>query len=171
MLVVPSPLFVEGVWGPYADVLLSGYWLLEAGQSATGKLLDHIITSHPSYRALTARLTPQTSIHEEIHVILQSMTQPGKSSSLCRLTTNIHIWPDFHGNRSPLADPNLRGMVCKAVITSIELNPNVFSLDFRFRFGRVWRKFGIALPSHCPSLVCKSISNPIKYYYQYFIVH
>lgn len=27
------------------------------------------------------------------------------------LTKDIHVWPDFHGNRSPLADPTLRGMV------------------------------------------------------------
>lgn len=27
------------------------------------------------------------------------------------LTKDIHVWPDFHGNRSPLADPTLKGMV------------------------------------------------------------
>lgn len=27
------------------------------------------------------------------------------------LTKDIHVWPDFHGNRSPLADPSLKGMV------------------------------------------------------------
>lgn len=27
------------------------------------------------------------------------------------LTKEIHVWPDFHGNRSPLADPTLKGMV------------------------------------------------------------
>jgi len=110
MLVVPRPLFVEGVWGPYADVLLPDYWLLEAGQSATGKLLDHIITSHPSYQSLKKRLTQQ-SIHQEIDHILHSMVESKKCYSVSRLTTNIHIWPDFHGNRSPLADPNLKGMV------------------------------------------------------------
>lgn len=28
------------------------------------------------------------------------------------LTKEVHVWPDFHGNRSPIADPTLKGMVC-----------------------------------------------------------
>lgn len=27
------------------------------------------------------------------------------------LASGLHVWPDFHGNRSPLADPSLKGMV------------------------------------------------------------
>lgn len=27
------------------------------------------------------------------------------------LGSSLHVWPDFHGNRSPLADPTLKGMV------------------------------------------------------------
>lgn len=30
---------------------------------------------------------------------------------VCYLTNNLHVWPDFHGNRSPIANPNLKGMV------------------------------------------------------------
>ncbi|KAG8535796.1 hypothetical protein GDO81_027759, partial [Engystomops pustulosus] len=33
-------------------------------------------------------------------------TRPGDS-----LTADLHVWPDFHGNRSPLADLSLKGMV------------------------------------------------------------
>ena len=28
------------------------------------------------------------------------------------LTTDYHVYPDFHGNRSPLADPTMTGAVC-----------------------------------------------------------
>ena len=28
------------------------------------------------------------------------------------LSKNIHMWPDYHGNRSPLSNPNLKGMLC-----------------------------------------------------------
>ena len=28
------------------------------------------------------------------------------------LTADYHVYPDFHGNRSPLADPAMTGAVC-----------------------------------------------------------
>lgn len=31
------------------------------------------------------------------------------------LTQDIHIYPDFHGNRSPLADSSFKGMVREGV--------------------------------------------------------
>lgn len=34
------------------------------------------------------------------------------------LTKNLHILPDFHGNRSPIANHNLKGMVCGLTLTS-----------------------------------------------------
>lgn len=110
MLSVSQPTFIDGVWGPYADVLLPGMWLLEGGQSATGKLLDHIVETHPSYPSLKERLPPNTSIPEELSRILRVMSLP-TGRPLSNLTKDIHVWPDFHGNRSPLADPNMKGMV------------------------------------------------------------
>ena len=38
-----DPRHIQGLWGPYRDVTLEGYWLTEGGQSATGALLDHAI--------------------------------------------------------------------------------------------------------------------------------
>lgn len=110
MLTVPRPNFVHGVWGPYADVLLPGMWLLEGGQSATGKLLDHIVETHPSYQALKERLPETVAIPDELSRILHIMARP-TGRPVSNLTKDIHVWPDFHGNRSPLADPNLKGMV------------------------------------------------------------
>lgn len=112
MAVVPRPAFVEGVWGPYSDVLLPGMWLLEGGQSAVGKLLDHIIETHESYPSLKARLGGAIAVPQELARILHSIAQR-QNHSVSRLTQDLHIWPDFHGNRSPLADPNLKGMVIK----------------------------------------------------------
>lgn len=31
-----------------------------------------------------------------------------------KLTEDFHVYPDFHGNRSPIADPTLKGMVSVA---------------------------------------------------------
>lgn len=35
----------------------------------------------------------------------------GSLSAVDLLGSSLHVWPDFHGNRSPLADPTLKGMV------------------------------------------------------------
>lgn len=48
MIVNEKKLFVSGVWGPYFSAMIPGMWLSEGGQSATGKLLDHIIDTHPA---------------------------------------------------------------------------------------------------------------------------
>src|SRR6201996_6240912 len=45
-----KPVFVNGVWGPYRDVLLPDYWMAEGGQSATGELLKHVIETHPAFQ-------------------------------------------------------------------------------------------------------------------------
>jgi hypothetical protein len=43
---------LQGVWGPFYSAMLPSFWLNEAGQSATGALLDHVITSHPAHGLL-----------------------------------------------------------------------------------------------------------------------
>jgi len=117
MLAAPERLFVPGVWGPYADVLLAGHWLLEGGQSATGKLLDHVVETHPAYAGLRRRLASndtaaatQQCVADELIRILER-TAALRCTTVTQLTADVHVWPDFHGNRSPLADPRLKGMV------------------------------------------------------------
>ena len=46
--------------------------------------------------------------------LLQTLVQLAETKSLPNislLTCDLHILPDFLGNRSPFADPSLRGMV------------------------------------------------------------
>lgn len=99
--------FVAGVWGPYADAMLPGMWLNEAGQSAVGSLVDFIVESHAAGPALTeqARLEKRSvfALLNERLATLEGDRTPGE------IAASLHVLADFHGNRSPYADPALRG--------------------------------------------------------------
>lgn len=56
MAVTKEATFVPGVWGPYKSAMVPGMWLCEGGQSATGKLVDHIIDSHPATAEIKKKL-------------------------------------------------------------------------------------------------------------------
>lgn len=67
MAVSRKPLFVPGVWGPYYSAMVPGLWLSEGGQSATGRLLDHVIQSHPA----TPSITANTSVYVSTFILTQ----------------------------------------------------------------------------------------------------
>uniref|UniRef100_A0A8C9B9B5 FGGY carbohydrate kinase domain-containing protein n=1 Tax=Phocoena sinus TaxID=42100 RepID=A0A8C9B9B5_PHOSS len=103
-----NPIFVPGVWGPYFSAMVPGFWLNEGGQSVTGKLIDHMVQGHAAFPELQAKATARCqSIYAYLnsHLDLIKKTQP-----VGFLTVDLHVWPDFHGNRSPLADLTLKGM-------------------------------------------------------------
>lgn len=56
MAVSKGPVFVPGVWGPYYSAMVPGMWLNEGGQSATGKLVDYVIDSHPATLAIKNKI-------------------------------------------------------------------------------------------------------------------
>ncbi len=97
MAVSEQPRFVPGVWGPYFSAMVPGLWLNEGGQSATGSLLDHVVGGSDShvYQALNQRLADMAA------------AEPFPAA----LTRDLHVLPYYHGNRSPRADPTLRGMI------------------------------------------------------------
>lgn len=53
-------------------------------------------------------------VYSCLNLHLQHMS--GDAAHLEQLTAGLHIWPDFHGNRSPLADQTSRGSVTNAVL-------------------------------------------------------
>jgi ribulose kinase len=55
MLSSKEPVFVPGVWGPYASAMVPGLALNEGGQSAAGKLLDFVTSTHAAYPELLER--------------------------------------------------------------------------------------------------------------------
>lgn len=91
----------DGVWGPYFGAVLPGVWLNEGGQSATGALLDHLIRWH------SAGGTPDQALHRKIIARIGELRTKEGGDFAARL----HVLPDFHGNRSPLAEPNALGVI------------------------------------------------------------
>ena len=51
------------------------------------------------------------SIYDSLNNMLPSLAALRRVHSPAMLSKDLHIWPDYHGNRSPLADPMLKGMV------------------------------------------------------------
>ncbi len=107
MAVSPGPSFVPGVWGPYYSAMVPGLWLNEGGQSATGALVDHVIMTHAGYPELREAAGPG-GVHEALNERLDAMAG---EAPMTTLTRNLHMLPYHHGNRSPRADPTLRGVI------------------------------------------------------------
>jgi len=108
MALSPNPRPIHGVWGPYEGAVLSETWLNEAGQSATGALLDHLIRWHG------AGGEPTPAMHERIvDQVLKMRSTEGDA-----FASRLHVLPDFHGNRSPLADPRALGVISGLTLDS-----------------------------------------------------
>jgi FGGY-family pentulose kinase/HAD superfamily hydrolase (TIGR01509 family) len=101
MALSDHPMPTAGVWGPYANAVFPGSWLNEAGQSATGALLDHVLRMH----AAGGEPTP------ELHRRAIERVLALRASEGADLAPQLHVLPDFHGNRSPLAEPRALGVI------------------------------------------------------------
>jgi FGGY-family pentulose kinase len=97
MALSPQPRAIHGVWGPYFGAMMPGLWLNEGGQSATGALLDHILDWHAEGR----NLGPDRHAIMAKHIAAQA---PDYAADML-------VIPDFRGNRSPLARPELKGAI------------------------------------------------------------
>lgn len=98
MLLSKRHQFTRGIWGPYKDVILKDFYLSEAGQSLTGKLVEMCIRSHPEGKT---RLEAGESFQHIVASINKDIPRQANST--------MHVLPTFHGNRSPLANPRLKG--------------------------------------------------------------
>lgn len=57
-------------------------------------------------------MTFNRNVYQWLEGLLKDMAKEEKLSDPTLLTRDFHLYPDFHGNRSPLADPTMKGMVC-----------------------------------------------------------
>ena len=96
-----APEFLPSFWGPYRDVILPGWWVIEGGQSATGALLDYVVRTHGN------GLEPTPGTHALVlDRIEQLIAEHGEGFG-----APVHVLPDFHGNRAPLADARAVGTI------------------------------------------------------------
>ena len=98
-----DPVFATGIWGPYFGIL-PNLWLLEGGLSASGSLVDFVIRNSSAYPRL-AQLS-STSGKSVYEILNDEVAKLGAEEM-----KNVHMLGYHHGNRSPRADPSLRGMV------------------------------------------------------------
>ncbi|OJJ46343.1 hypothetical protein ASPZODRAFT_65990 [Penicilliopsis zonata CBS 506.65] len=106
----PGPVFVPGVWGPYRDTILPGYWMAEGGQSATGELLKHVIETHPAFnQATSVAESYHTNIYDYLNEHLKEMALEQQAPTISYLGRHFFFYGDLWGNRSPIADPNMKG--------------------------------------------------------------
>jgi FGGY-family pentulose kinase len=119
MAVSREPRFIPGIWGPYLSAMVPGWWLTEGGQSATGALLDHVIETHAEGPPLARQAAAEkTHVAALLNARLSALAGDAHVPFPAALTRELHVLPDHHGNRSPRADPTLRGMVSGLKLTA-----------------------------------------------------
>lgn len=112
LAMLPNPVFVPGVWGPYRDTILPGYWMAEGGQSATGELLKHMIETHSAFnQAKSIADSYNTNIYGYLNDHLREMAKEQKAPNISYLARHMFFYGDLWGNRSPIADSSMTGSI------------------------------------------------------------
>src|SRR5712664_1273162 len=138
MATTSAPRFVPGVWGPYYSGMVPGFWLNEGGQSAAGAAIDHLIKSHPAYNEAAAAAHAQgMEILEFLERRIVSRSKSLGEAALC--AGDMHVLPEFLGNRSPFADPDAR-----AVVAGMGLDVDIASMERLFVAGLCGLAYGLA---------------------------
>jgi D-ribulokinase len=138
MATTVEPRFVPGVWGPYYSGMVPGFWLNEGGQSAAGAAVDHLLRSHPAYaEASSAARSEGMDLIEFLEK--RVIARAGNAGSAAALARDLHVLPEFLGNRSPYADPDSR-----AVIAGLDLDADIGSMERLFVAGLCGLAYGLA---------------------------
>ena len=88
MILTDQPTLVPGVWGPYQHAIRKGTYLLEGGQTSAGSTLDWIVkVTGRNFEDFESKVKSNLDI------------------------SHLIVIPDFHGNRSPISNPSIRGSV------------------------------------------------------------
>ena len=138
MATTAAPSFVPGVWGPYYQGMVPGFWLNEGGQSAAGAAIDHLLRSHPAHgEASQAARRDGLDIISFLEKRILARTKNASEAAL--LARDLHVMPEFLGNRSPHADPDSR-----AVIAGLDLDTDLGAMERLFLAGLCGLAYGLA---------------------------
>jgi len=138
MATTVEPCFVPGVWGPYYSGMVPGFWLNEGGQSAAGAAVDHLLRSHAAHAEASAAAAGEGL--EIIEYLEQRiLSRVGGAGAAAALARDIHVLPEFLGNRSPYADPDSR-----AVIAGLDLDADIGAMERLFVAGLCGLAYGLA---------------------------
>jgi D-ribulokinase len=138
MATTSEPCFVPGVWGPYYSGMVPGFWLNEGGQSAAGAAVDHLLRSHPAFVEASAEARSE-GIDTIECLERRILSRIGGAGAAAALAHNVHVLPEFLGNRSPYADPDSR-----AVVAGLDLDADIGSMERLFIAGLCGLAYGLA---------------------------
>src|SRR3979411_125336 len=114
------------------------FWLNEGGQSAAGAAIDPLIRSHTAYNE--AVKTARAGGMEILEFLEQRIvSRSGSLGEAALFARDIHVLPEFLGNRSPFADPDSR-----AVVAGMDLDVDVGSMERLFVAGLCGLAYGLA---------------------------
>jgi D-ribulokinase len=117
-----EPTFIPGVWGPYYSAMVPGLWLNEAGQSAAGAAIDHLVSFHPA-SGEAAKLAKTAGMGLTSWLAREASNSAATLDQVAKLADGLHVVPEFLGNRAPFADPNAR-----ALIAGLDMDISIQSL-------------------------------------------
>lgn len=117
-----KPAFVPGVWGPYYSAMIPGLWLNEAGQSAAGAAIDHLVRFHPAC-ADAGQLAKDAGLGLTPWLAEAAARLSPGGADPALLADGLHVVPEFLGNRAPFADPE-----AKALIAGLDMDTSVEAL-------------------------------------------
>lgn len=97
----PEEKCVDGIWGPYPEIILRKQWLLQGGQNSTGSVVrwfkDHLAAQSQLEAARTG---------DSLYAILDR-----KAASVPPGSEGVTVLEYWQGNRSPWSDPLATGAI------------------------------------------------------------
>ncbi|SED13272.1 FGGY-family carbohydrate kinase [Rhodobacter sp. 24-YEA-8] len=132
-----EPVFVPGVWGPYFSAMVPGLWLSEGGQSAAGAAIDQLFDFHPASTGARAEARGQGQ-SLALWLTQRILARAPDLSQAAALAGDLHVVPEFLGNRAPHADPHAR-----AVIAGLGMERDLENLEALYLAGICGVAYGL----------------------------